>query len=374
MAEIKRKLATIRTIKSVDAIEGADSIVKLTFEGMSWVVVTNKDTNPQVGDKRVYFEIDSILPETEVFEFMRPFHFRVKTIKLRGQVSQGLSIPLSEFPGLIDRAEGDNTSPQDGEDVTDNLGVVKYELPESVTLSGDVYGNFPSFITKTDEERAQNLDNLEEILATKELTASVKVDGSSATFYYNRAFTQDVFPKYEDPHFGVCSRNLELKNTEGNALWKTARKYNLEQKMARYSIMRSKAGPFNFAIQGELAGPGIQNNRAKLLNVGLYIFNIQIINTGYRFTPQELEEAVFEMTGKDPEGLALQLAPRLGTFAPGHFKSIADLEAFSKGVTGLSDVAKADKEVQREGVVFRSTDGTVSFKYINPSYLLKWDL
>ena len=101
--DIKRKLATVRTIKSVEPIEGADSIVKLTFESMGWVCVTNKDTNPQPGDKRVYFEVDSVLPELPIFEFMRPYKFRVKTISLRKQTSQGVSIPLTDVFDIIEK-------------------------------------------------------------------------------------------------------------------------------------------------------------------------------------------------------------------------------------------------------------------------------
>jgi hypothetical protein len=160
MGEIKRRLATIRTIKAVEPIEGADSIVKVTFEGMGWVVVTNKNTNPQVGQRRCYFEVDSVLPKSfnfagfdtplPLFDFMAPYNYRVKTIKLRGQVSQGLSIPLNEIEEAYRMTL---TDVSDGEDLTDTLGIVKYELPESTQISGDVKGPFPSFISKTDEER-----------------------------------------------------------------------------------------------------------------------------------------------------------------------------------------------------------------------------
>jgi len=101
--DIKRKLATIRTIKAVEPIPNADSIVKLTFESMGWTCVTNIDTNPKPGDKRVYFEVDSVLPDLPVFEFMRDHKFRVKTARFRGQISCGLAVPLSDLFNVIEK-------------------------------------------------------------------------------------------------------------------------------------------------------------------------------------------------------------------------------------------------------------------------------
>lgn len=87
-----RKLATIREIKDIQPIEGADRIEVATVDG--WQVVIKKGEF-KVGDKIIYIEIDSIVPEREEFEFLRDRKFRVRTIKLRKQISQGLIMPLS---------------------------------------------------------------------------------------------------------------------------------------------------------------------------------------------------------------------------------------------------------------------------------------
>ena len=151
--------------------------------------------------------------------------FRLRTIKLRGQVSQGLILPIHVLPLLEMVSEG--------QDVTEMLGIVKYEPPIPAELAGKVKGLFPSFLRKTDEERIQNLSGeLEEWKDTK-FYVTEKLDGSSATFYY------------KDGVFGVCSRNLELLETEENTFWKFARQVDLENKMREFDI--------NISLQGEVS-------------------------------------------------------------------------------------------------------------------------
>lgn len=342
--DIKRKLATVRTIKSVEPIEGADSIVKLTFESMGWVCVTNKDTNPQPGDKRVYFEVDSVLPKLPIFDFMEPYNYRVKTIKLRGQVSQGLTIPLDECLAAFNITTPVGT--EEGADLTDLLGVVKYEIPADAQVSGDTKGPFPGFIEKTDELRAEEFDNLEQLLAEHEYDVTVKMDGSSGTFFiYNG-------------EFGVCSRNQELKDTENNAFWKMARKYDIEARL------RAMGG--NFALQGEVAGPGIQKNRAGLKELELFVFTIQNIDTAIRFSNTAIENALTFMNEQVPTAEKLRMVPVLDTVPP--LKTLADVKALSEGNSIVTDKT-------REGIVLRAKDNpNISFKYINPKYLLKHDL
>lgn len=171
-SEPVRKLASIRKIAAIEPIEGADNIVCATVDG--WQLVTQKANNFKVNDLVVYFEIDSFLPVTERFEFLRKSSFkstkhlgdgfRIKTIKLRGQVSQGLILPMGEF---FDFLESDRNwyhrDPEivdwvrEGDDLTELLGVKKYEKPLDPRLAGRARGNFPSFIRKTDQERVQNL-------------------------------------------------------------------------------------------------------------------------------------------------------------------------------------------------------------------------
>src|SRR5438067_2333611 len=151
-----RKLASIQTVSAVEPILNADAIEKIRVLGW-WVVVKKGEFKP--GDKVVYCEIDSLLPEKAEFEFLRPNcykaaqsdatgvvtlppGFRIKTIKLRGQVSQGICFPLSVLP------EGAPTD--EDADVTDALCVRKWEPPQTVGMGGRVKGTFPSFLPKTD--------------------------------------------------------------------------------------------------------------------------------------------------------------------------------------------------------------------------------
>ena len=219
---MERKLATIRIIDDIRPIEGADMIELVTVGG--WNVVVAKEVGHKVGDHVVYCEIDSFLPIREEFEFLRKSSykkmgdqegFRLKTIRLRGQVSQGLILPMSVFGDF-------GWTAYEGLDVTEKLGIVKYEPPIPAELSGKVKGSFPSFIPKTDEERIQNLtkEYQEWKYQSKHLFyVTEKLDGSSATYYF------------KDGEFGVCSRNLELLETEGNSFWKVARELDLENKM-----------------------------------------------------------------------------------------------------------------------------------------------
>ena len=162
---MERKLATIRTISELRPIEGADKIELAIVDG--WQVVVAKDVEHMVGDKVVYCEIDSFLPIRDEFEFLRKSSykkmgdqegFRLKTIKLRGQVSQGLILPISVVP-ITQFATALNLP--EGMDVTEMLGIVKYEPPIPAELAGKVKGGFPSFLSKTDrsEEHTSELQS-----------------------------------------------------------------------------------------------------------------------------------------------------------------------------------------------------------------------
>jgi RNA ligase (TIGR02306 family) len=210
---MERKLATIQKISWIKPIPNADKIEVAGILG--WQIVINKKEGFKVGDKVVFCEIDSIVPERPEFEFLRPRGFRVKTIKLRGQVSQGLALPISILP--IDNAHPiwDDSELTVGLDVTDILDIKKYVPYIPACLAGEVKGQFPSFIPKTDETRIQSVPDVLTRHNRKTFIVTEKVDGSSMTVYYNNG------------EFGVCSRNLDLKETEKNSFWKVARK--LEQ-------------------------------------------------------------------------------------------------------------------------------------------------
>lgn len=340
MAE--RKLASIRHIAEVKPIEGADAIEAVRVDGW-WVVAKKNEFAP--GDMCVYFEVDSFLPVRDEFEFLRKScfkstkhlgdGFRLRTIKLRGQISQGLVLPMDTF-FVLDNGEWyyDQRAFYLGDDVTELLGVKKWEPPIHPQLAGKVKGNFPSFIRKTDQERIQNCyDDLVKEYENVIFEATMKLDGSSMTVYMI------------DGEFGVCSRNFDLTETEENTFWQVARKYKFEELLRQYGK--------NIALQGELMGPGVQGNREKLDQHEFYLFDIWDINEQMYFTPEE--RMVF---ASDYE---IQEVPWLG-YTP---ILINDLENILK----LSEIPSINNPIA-EGIVYRSLDGTVSFKAINNQFLL----
>lgn len=334
-----RKLASVQRIKEILPIEGADAIELAIVNG--WKVVVAKSVEHKVGDLVVYCEIDSFLPVRPEFEFLRKSSykkmidregFRLKTIKLRGQVSQGLILPIRE----LQLANKDLLA--EGMEVTKELDIVKYEPPIPAELEGKVKGFFPGFIPKTDEERVQNLTKeYEEWLVSIGLQfyATEKLDGTSATYYF------------KDGEFGVCSRNLELLESEGNTFWRVAREMDLENKM--------KSLGYNVSLQGELVGEGIQGNPYKIKGQKVFFFNLFNID---EYEHSGLEE--FEKTIKD---LGLETVPVLETnFAlPG---TIEDLLSYADAKSSLNP------SFDREGVVIRSKDRKISFKAISNKFLL----
>jgi len=338
---MERKLATIKEITDIRPIEGADMIELASVGG--WNVVVAKNVGHKIGDKVVYCEIDSFLPIREEFEFLRKSSykkmddqegFRLKTIKLRGQVSQGLILPISVVP-IVQFATGHNLP--EGMDVTEILGIVKYEPPIPAELAGKVKGGFPSFLRKTDEERIQNLvKEYEEYKLTSQhqFYMTEKLDGSSATFYMN------------DNVFGVCSRNLELLETEGNTFWKVARELDLENKL------KDKG---NICLQGELIGEGIQGNPYKIKGQTVHFFNGFDIDTQTRMNINDFLILLDEL-----ELLSVPILD-VAFLLPDTVEGMLKL---------AEDKSRLNKLTEREGVVVRSLDNTISFKAISNKFLL----
>jgi RNA ligase (TIGR02306 family) len=340
---MERKLGSVRKIIDLTPIEGADKIELATIDG--WKVVVAKDVNHKVGDLIVYCEVDSFLPIREEFEFLRKTSFkkmgdqegfRLKTIRLRGQISQGLIVPLDVL--LKHGVSSDDVF--EGLDVTGTLGIVKYEPPIPADLAGKVKGLFPSFIRKTDEERVQNLaSDYEKYRAQNKLGMKFyiteKLDGSSATFYL------------KDEVFSVCSRNLELIETEGNTFWKVARELELEDKL--------KTIGFNVCLQGELIGEGIQGNPYKIKGQTVRFFNGFNIDTQENIPFLEFTEIT--------QKLGLKTVPILD-FDFDLPSSIDDMLEIAESPSNLNT------NFGREGVVVRSYDRTISFKSISNQFLL----
>lgn len=354
---MERKLASIRKVTDIQPIEGADQIEIAVVGG--WKVVTKKGEY-KPSDLCIYCEIDSFLPIREEFEFLRKSSykkmgdqegFRLRTIKLRGQVSQGLLLPLSILEGDEEMKIGTSFQPwgpqlqlgpyddalviEEGVDVTELLGIVKYEPPIPAELSGKVKGNFPSFLRKTDEERIQNLTKDYESWKDKTFYVTEKLDGSSATFYI------------KDDVFGVCSRNLELLETEDNTFWKVARELDLENKLKDFGL--------NISLQGELIGEGIQGNPYKIKGQTVRFFNLFDIDT------QEYHNlSMFEAITKQ---LGLETVPIIT-------RSFQLPETVDELLGYADSKSELNPNFDREGVVIRSLDRKISFKVISNKFLL----
>lgn len=327
-----RRLATIRQIAELRPIEGADRIELAVVDG--WQVVTQKGIYAP-DDLCIYLEIDSWVPSTVVPFLTKDGHYpkvyqgvegeRLRTIRLRGQISQGLLLSYDTVRG-----------PVLGDDVTNLLGILKWEKPLPTQLQGISLGYFPGELRKTDQERVQNCRELLEEPDVWETT--IKLDGSSMTAYVDG---EDVFH--------VCSRNLRLKETEENSFWKAARKFGLEEKLR---ALNEDFG-VRHAFQGELMGPGIQGNKEGFADLEFFLFDVWDVQAGAYLTP-ELRQSLAGQLG-------IQHAPVVADLiTPATLADVLEL------ATGPSINAP-----MREGLVFKSRMRRCSFKAISNEFLLK---
>lgn len=356
-----RKLASVRKISEIKPIPNADAIETALVDG--WECVVKKSENFKAGDLVVYVEVDSVMPERPEFEFLRDRKFRVRTIKLRKQISQGLVLPLSILP---------DKKWKEGDDVTDILGVTKYdpELEEEnklikeqknkfknpiikymfryawfrrVFLGKKQEKGFPGWVVKTDETRIQNLVKMFETErdAGTLFTGTEKVDGTSSTYTLRRIGKN----KFE---FVVCSRNFRLEEDNSN-YWKVARKYNIK------SALKEIIGDNQYVtLQGEILGPGIQSNKYHFLEPEFRAFNLIYPN---RNVPTEEFTETLKKYGIKSVPIVVQSYKLPET--------IHDIVEYSKGTSVLCNKSK------REGIVFRNYEKGISFKAINPEFLLE---
>lgn len=353
MTDTIRKLASIREVTYIKPIPDADAI-ECAIVGGGWPVVVKKGEF-QVGDLAVYCEIDSWIPHAlapflskgkEPREYNGVKGERLKTVRLRNQVSQGLLLPRTILDELGLWPLAGNPV---GHDLTTQLGVQKWEAPLPACLAGTARGNFPSFIPKTDQERCQNVvSDIFEKHKDESFEVTVKLDGSSCTIYV------------KDGEVGVCSRNLDLKETEGNSFWKAARDQNIVEALLAYN----EGTGHNVAIQGELIGEGIQGNQEKIQGQRLYLFDVFDIDAHTYMKPGQrlafLEDILIAL------GANLEHTPiwDLRTYVASRFDNV---EALLNYATGPS----LNPEVKREGLVFKSYDSSFSFKAISNEWLLK---
>lgn len=342
-----RQLATIRVINKLRAIEGADAILLAEIDG--WQCIVKKDEFNE-GDPCVYFEIDSLIPMRAELEHLRFRAFkrmgdkegiRIKTIKLRGQLSQGIALPLSMFPEITDHTT----------DLDELLGVLKFELPIPTELAGQVRGNFPSDIPKTEQPRCQNIGY--KILvenAESRYEVSMKMNGTSFTAYTRAGLA------------GVCGRNWDLDmadpDNQGNSLIRMFIDSKLRDAML--SLDR------DFAVQGELMGPGIQQNYERFESHKLFVFDIFNITTGKHLPPAERHAIMEELWDRGVDRNMVQHAPILELGVTLADLCITDLPSLLLHAEGPSVIHNV-----REGEVFKRMDGEFSFKVISNKFLLK---
>ncbi len=337
-----RKMAYAVVVDEIRPIPGADAIEAARVGG--WTIVIKKGEFV-AGDTAVYFEIDAFLPEGNpgwqflVDKMPRTVEGRrghvLRTVKLRGQVSQGLLLAPAGLGLAADALVL-------GDDLSDQLGVSKYEPPVPAELSGVARGPFPSRIRKTDQERIQNL--AAELAAWQQdghaWEVTEKLEGSSCTF------------AWLDGELRVCSRNIDLEDAPGNTLWKAARTLGIAEKMA------SRFGGRNLALQGELIGEGVQGNIYRRKAQEFHLYDVYDADRAAYLAPAE----------------RLALAHELGI----PHVPVVDAGAVLSGaltmesLLSMADGASALHAAQdREGLVFKRLDGAASFKVVSNKYLLK---
>ena len=369
-----RKLASVQKIENIRPHPNADKLELADVLG--WQVVVGKGLYSN-GDTVVYCEIDSVLPDEPEFEFMRPRNFRVKTIRLRGELGQGLCIPLNEYFNVASKhatpdenGNFDVTKVQVGDDITEKMKVRKYALPEHDQNRANLHAAnglepFPGFLKKTDSMRIQSYPRLLEEIQGMKLYVTEKEDGTSFTAFLH------------ENEFGICTRKLRVKlekedNLPGeqkriSAYEQIAIELDLEKRMRNLenlaSTLEQKELAKSFCIQGELIGTGIQGNKRKLTGLGLRVFDVYDIKAGRYLDFNDMLLVVY--------ALELQFV-----------NVVASNVVIDKTMKEWIEFAKGNYEgtsSPREGLVVRPMEGCYSqvlrtrlaFKVINNDFLLK---
>ncbi len=359
---MSRTLAHIEKIEWITPIEGKDRIVLAGVLG--WQVIVQKE-GYSVGDKVVFCEIDSVFPEKPEYGFLRSKNFRIKTMKMGGVLSQGICFPLSVLP------QGEYKI---GQDVTDLMGITQYEptmdkefVQEDIRAAGKSkypqflmrmkwFRNlvlpkkqakgFPDFIDKTDEVRIQNAPHY--LNMDIPWIATEKIDGQSGTFALRRTRKKSLFRKAKYD-FIVCSRNLRIWEKDNSTYWTIAEKYHIKD------VLLDLIGDNEWvAIQGECVGTKVQGNKYHVTEPDLYIFNV-LFPIG-RLGSLEAKTLT--------ENYNMKFVPIVDSCVIIKGMTVNELLDYATGTSQLYNTL-------REGIVFRSLDGKLSFKAVSPDFLLK---
>ena len=343
-----RKLASVQRIWNIEPIEGADRIELAHVLG--WQCVVNKGQF-QPMDLAVYFEVDSFLPIAPEYEFLRAASyrktdimgegFRLRTMKFRGQISQGLLLPVAAFPEIPSDVEL-------GTDVTEQLGIRKWEIEERITTGGTMIGTLPYDVPHTDETRVQAEPDLIQDFSGLEYYISTKMDGSSHSV------------SVDENGFHVTGHNYEYKDDGNSPFYELVKSIGLQQKMESFAV---ENGLKAFTIQGELCAPGIQKNRLKLTKPEWYVFTIR--ENGKRAGLKRMLEIC--------DRLQLNRVPieEVGIDLPGKYPTVDALLERADG--------NYPNGGKKEGIVIRPTEpvycerigAELSMKVVSNKYLLK---
>ena len=343
-----RKLASIQRIWSIEPIEGADRIELAHVLG--WQCVVNKGQFSPM-ELAVYFEVDSFLPIKPEFEFLRSNSYRnsnilgegfkLRTMRFRGKISQGLLLPISLFPQIPENAEI-------GDDVTELLGVKKWEIEEKATTGGTAIGTLPYDIPHTDETRVQAEPELIQAFSGLEYYISTKMDGSSHSVGIDKN------------GFHVTGHNFEYKDDGKCSFYNLIKERSIREKAEDFA---RENGLEEFTIQGEFCGPGIQKNRLKLIKPEWYVFTIR--ENGKRVGLSRMLEICRAM------GLEHVPIEEVDSDLPSKYPTVEALLERAEG--------EYQKGGQKEGIVIRPVEpvfsevisASLSMKVVNNKYLIK---
>ena len=330
-----RSLVTIQRVKKISAIPDSDFLELAHI--MGWQCVVKKEEFKE-GELGVYYEVDSFLPLDDRYEFLRNSSyrdnenngrgFRIRTVKMRGQLSQGLLLPIEKFPELEGCGEG--------VDVTEKLNVKKWYIPETANAGGTIIGERPFGIPASDEIRIQSALELIERLKGKPYYITTKMDGTSGIVYFIEG------------KIGCCSRNKEIKDEEAALYWTQVYKYGLKEKLSQLEK--------NLVLTGEICGPGIQKNKLRLATTEWYVFDVLDWDTKKYFP--------YDQACKMCADLEIPIVP-LEERGEDFDYSLEQLLEKSKG--------KYSSGLDKEGIVVRSASAPkeISFKVLNNDALLK---
>lgn len=344
-----RKLATIQQVKTVSSIKDSDFLELLTFENIGWQCVTSKD-KVKAGELGVFFEVDSFLPiEDERFKFLEKTSarqmftglkgYRLKSLTLRNQLSQGLFLSLSDFPELEGKVLLD--------DVTELLDVVKWEREPSISMEGDIVADYPGHTPRSHQDRIQNVPEYFEIYKDVLFERTKKLEGASQSYHFLNG------------EIDTSSHNTTFVKNIKFTPWKYALDIELDKALKEINK--------NVTIQGEFMGPKMQGNIEGFNEFKFFTYNIWDIDKGEWFSAKERYAFMDEVN--DILGGTFLHVPVLDKEIK-IFSVVSDLNELLAMADGKSINAK-----RREGDVYKSLekiDGRyVQFKVISNKYLLK---